>query len=219
MATPTTETYNSLEEAYNFFNSRLFDGRLPPCLLTLQRKGKRTLGFFSPARFETEDGESSDELAMNPIHFTARELVDTLSTLVHEMTHVEQQHFGKPGRRGYHNKAWGSLMKRVGLYPSNTGKPGGKETGQQMTHYVMPGGAFEAASGELLARGFAFAWGEAGATKEGEGDDPDDPDQPKKKPDRSNRIRFMCNACTAKAWGKPTLQVMCGRCKLDMLPR
>jgi hypothetical protein len=29
-------------------------------------------------------------------------------------------------------------MESIGLVPSNTGLPGGKRTGQQMTHYIMP---------------------------------------------------------------------------------
>lgn len=217
MKTPTAQTYNSLEGAYDFFNERLFEGRLPACLLTLQRKSKRTLGFFAPGRFESSDGENSDELAMNPAHFSSRELTEILSTLVHEMTHVEQQHFGKPGRRGYHNKEWGRLMKRVGLYPSNTGKPGGKETGQQMMDYVIKGGPFDTACAELQRRGFSLDWAEIGGTKKAEGE-LEEPDSPAK-PDKSNRIRFICAGCTAKAWGKPSLKIICGRCKLDMQPR
>jgi hypothetical protein len=31
-------------------------------------------------------------------------------------------------------------MKGIGLQPSTTGEPGGKETGQSVTHYVLPGG-------------------------------------------------------------------------------
>ena len=40
------------------------------------------------------------------------------------MTHLEQAHFGKPSRNGYHNKEWADLMERVGLMPSDTGAPG-----------------------------------------------------------------------------------------------
>ena len=47
------------------------------------------------------------------------------------MTHLEQHHFGQPSRNGYHNKQWAELMKSVGLFPSDTAQPGGKETGQR----------------------------------------------------------------------------------------
>ena len=53
--------------------------------------------------------------------------------------------FGKPSRGGYHNKEWAEKMKEVGLIPSNTGLPGGKQTGQRMTHFFTKNGAFQKA--------------------------------------------------------------------------
>jgi hypothetical protein len=38
---PTTQTYTSLDDAFAFFNARLFDGRLPACLITMQSRAKR----------------------------------------------------------------------------------------------------------------------------------------------------------------------------------
>jgi hypothetical protein len=58
------------------------------------------------------------------------------------MVHLEQHHFGKASRNGYHNKQWAAWMERIGLMPSNTGEPGGKRTGQRMSHYILPDGAF-----------------------------------------------------------------------------
>jgi len=37
------------------------------------------------------------------------------------MVHQWQQHHGKPGRRGYHNKQWAAKMNSVGLVPTHTG--------------------------------------------------------------------------------------------------
>ena len=82
----------------------------------------------------SKDGkEVTDEIALNPSHFRDRSTEQSLSTLVHEMTHLEQHHFGKPSRAGYHNKQWAGMMKAVGLIPSDTGAPGGKEVGQKVT--------------------------------------------------------------------------------------
>lgn len=68
-ALPTFETYNELQTAYDFFNTRLFDGGLPPCLITLQRE-KRTYGYFSSKRFVgSKSGQMVDEIAMNPSYF------------------------------------------------------------------------------------------------------------------------------------------------------
>jgi hypothetical protein len=43
----------------------------------------------------------------------------------------------KKCRGGYHDRVWGAKMEEVGLMPSNTGLPGGKKNGQQMTHYII----------------------------------------------------------------------------------
>lgn len=86
---PAIKAYSELQQAYDFFNSVLFNGDLPDMLLTFQR-GRNTFGYFAPERFT---GESSvSELAMNPDYFGGRSLADTLSTLVHEMVHVWQHY-------------------------------------------------------------------------------------------------------------------------------
>jgi hypothetical protein len=38
--TQTEETYGQLNRAYGFFNLKLFDGTLPECVITLQRKSQ-----------------------------------------------------------------------------------------------------------------------------------------------------------------------------------
>ena len=47
---PTHRTYTSLDAAYDHFNRELFGGRLPTCLITMQRH-KGAYGYFSGARF------------------------------------------------------------------------------------------------------------------------------------------------------------------------
>jgi hypothetical protein len=86
---------------------------------------------------------------LNPDSFIGRTDEQIVSTLAHEMKHLEQHRFGTPSKRGYHNKEWAASMKAIGLMPSNTGAVGGKETGQQMDHYIIPGGAFACAFAEL----------------------------------------------------------------------
>jgi hypothetical protein len=44
-------------------------------------------------------------------------------------------------------------MEELGLMPTDTGEPGGRKVGQKVTHYVIEGGLFDAACGELLAGG------------------------------------------------------------------
>jgi len=63
---PTEETYAELQLAYDFFNAKLFNHKLPPCLITLQRHGQ-AYGYFSPERFKHRIDEAvTDEIAINP---------------------------------------------------------------------------------------------------------------------------------------------------------
>jgi hypothetical protein len=84
--TPTKATYQAFQTAYDHFNRQLFQNRLPPCLITLGRRDRRTYGHFAPARFREIDGQRrTDEIAMNPQHFLERPMAEILSTLAHEM--------------------------------------------------------------------------------------------------------------------------------------
>ena len=139
--TITQSKYAGLQKAYDVFNRELFNKELPQCLITLQRKS-RALGYFSPERFAARNSEgTAHELAMNPDYF-GRTDTETLSTLAHEMAHVWQQALGTPPRRCYHDRQWAAKMREIGLQPSDTAEPGGAETGQRMSHYIVEGGKF-----------------------------------------------------------------------------
>jgi hypothetical protein len=199
---PTQEAYAELQTAYAHFNEILFEGKLPPCLITLQRH-KKTYGYFSHSRFENPEGTLTDEIAMNPEYFGQRQIKEVLGTLVHEMVHLWQAHFGKCGRRGYHNLQWGHAMEAIGLVPSNTGQPGGKRTGDRVTHYKVEGGPFEKAADLLLDSSFRVTWADRyGSEVVAVGG----------KKNRSNREKFRCPECGAQAWGKPGLNLRCGTC-------
>lgn len=209
---PTRETYDRFQEAYAYFNRTLFDGRLPNCLITLQRS-KRSYGYFSGDRFGRNDGRVADEIALNPRYFHVHPVDQVLSTLVHEMQHLRQHHFGKPGRGGYHNREWAESMKAIGLHPSSTGKEGGQETGDHVGHYIVPGGPFEIAANELLMIGFAITWTEtppepAEAPIEGAGG-------LDKAPKSGKRVKYTCPVCRLNAWARDRIQLLCGK---DMTP-
>ncbi len=157
-AEPTAELYPELQRAYRHFNDRLFDGKLPPVLITLQRK-HNTPGYWSPNRFADKQGVRAGELALNPRYFAVCSAVEVLSVLVHEQVHVWQTYMGKPGRRGYHNREWADKMIQIGLHPTSTGQTDGAITGEQMTHYILTGEAFDVASRALLESGkFDLGW-------------------------------------------------------------
>lgn len=158
MTNAATDPYLELKAAFDFFNARLFDGCLRTPVFTLQRK-HRTRGYCSHRRFASRiTGEVVTEIAMNPDFFATRTIKQTLSTLVHEMAHLWQHDHGNISRNGYHNKEWGAKMKEVGLYPSSTAMPGGKETGQHCSHYIIPGGPFDTSCDELLQSAEMVTW-------------------------------------------------------------
>lgn len=154
---PTEEAYAELQRAYDFYNNDLFDSRLPACMITFQRQ-KRTFGYYSKDRFGTRDGRKTDEIAMNPEYFAVVSMVEVLQTLVHEMTHLWQEHFGKPSRACYHNVQWANKMEEIGLMPSHNGQPDGKRIGQSMADFVIVGGRFDQGTKRLLTSGFAISW-------------------------------------------------------------
>lgn len=212
MEAPTQTVYKELQEAYKVFNQALFGGTLPDCLITLNRKSLRVIGYFAAKRFENAAGGFTDELAMNPAHFHRKPIAESLQTLGHEMVHVWQSHLGKPGRGGYHNKEWAAKMKEIGLYPSSTGEPGGRELGDQMTHYLIEGSAIDSAMKKLMTKGFRLSWAERIAAvtplnpDDGDGEGDDVP------VNRSNRIKYTCPSCGVNAWGGRTLKLICGVC-------
>jgi hypothetical protein len=180
----------------------LFDGKLPRCLITMQRKNK-SYGYFAGGRFGTLDGEEiANEIALNPSHFRQRTTEQNLSTLVHEMVHLWQHHHGKPSRTGYHNKEWATMMKAVGLIPSDTAAHGGKETGQHVSHYIEAGGAFDRACADLVKLGFIVPYVELWT--EGE--------EKTRKKKAASKTKYTCASCDLNVWGKPEIKVICGPC-------
>lgn len=221
MKSPTQEIYSELQRAYEHFNQTLFDSQLPPCLLTVQRKDRRVMGYFSPMRFVNPEGGNTDEIAMNPMYFASKDVEEVMQTLVHEMTHLWQYHLGEDkSRMSYHNKEWGNKMESIGLMPSSTGKPGGKRTGQRVADYQIQGGLFEKVCRELLTKDFRISWCERfqisleglsdllnPGTQEGNGQQPPAPVASK-----PTRVKYTCS-CGKNVWGKPGLNIICGECE------
>jgi hypothetical protein len=200
--TPTDQIYSrELSNAFLYFNRALFDAKLPQCLITLPRR-KRTYGYFSPRRFENGIGQVIDEIALNPDHLKRGDR-ETLSTLVHEMVHAWQHHYGRPSRTSYHNRQWADKMESVGLMPSDTGVPGGKRTGQNVSHYIVDGALFDRACKILLDGGFAISWKSATA-----------PEGEKCPPCKAGRReKYTCLNCGWQLWGKSGGLFICINCR------
>lgn len=159
MSKPTREAYEELERAYSFFNDQLFDGRLPDCLITLQRSHD-SKGYFSANQFVNRtDAVNAHEIALNPKWFAVRSLPETLATLVEGMVSLDQHlNSDNPPRRRYRNKEWAAMAEDIGLMASDTGEPGGKRTGDSVSTYIIDGGKFDLACSELLDQAFVLSW-------------------------------------------------------------
>jgi hypothetical protein len=198
---PALEVCQPLQNAYAEFNFTLFGSKLPDdCMITIQRKDKRCMGYFSPKRFAYVGGSDdyvTDVIAMNSEHFRTRSVIEALSTLVHEMVHCWQQHHGKPSRAGYHNKEWAAKMKEIGLQPSNTGMPGGKEVGQRMSHYIINGGKFHKRATGMIEDGLRLPWAELV------------PEAGRRAP---TRVTYICPECSLRMMGKRNVATLGCNC-------
>ena len=203
---PTFETYQTFQASYDFFNERLFEGQLPQCFIVLHR-ANGVAGYFHAGQF-VERGRGNreiDEISINPEHLQEADQ-EIMQTLVHEMCHLWQAHFGRPSRRGYHNKEWANKMVTIGLIPSHNGLPGGKMTGERMGDYVAGNGRFAQAFSEWQQT-HQLKWAAKSQlmlTQEG------------RKYKRS-KIKYSCPSCGQNAWAKPQAALACGHCLVAMV--
>jgi hypothetical protein len=197
--------YSGLQAAYEHFDTELFGDELPDVMIVLTRRA-HSYGHFSPDRFAAREGDARHhELSLNPDAFFGRTDKEISSTLLHEMVHVLQAVRGTAPKRPYHNQDFAKLMKARGLYPSNTGAIGGRETGAQMTHFIIPNGVFEHSYERLRAKGWklnlqsAIVAGPRGGKKK-------------------NKTTFTCSYCGVNTWGKQSLFIVCGSCLVGNHP-
>ena len=122
------------------------------------------------------------------------------------MTHLQQHHFGEPSRAGYHNTKWAGVMRGVGLFPSDTGAPDGRSVGQQMTHYIEKGGAFERACDTFVEDSFTALYVELWREVE----------RQTRTRKAASKTRYSCPSCGLNAWAKPEVSLVCGACEAPM---
>jgi hypothetical protein len=152
----TKTQFIQLDGLFDYYNKELFDGKLNDCMINMNRE--KGLGFFSPERWVDTDKQKESgihEISLNPDRLDRKE-IEWHSTLVHEMVHLWQNDFGDPSRKGYHNKQWADKMQEIGLIPTDTGEPGGKKTGQAMTHYIADNGPFVKAFNALKEKNIKY---------------------------------------------------------------
>jgi len=203
---PTPHLFAAYQAMFVHFNRALFEGKLPPIVLNFSRKAK-THGFFAPGRWTRAVDEASSlrdgspdrthEISLNP-ETTLRPPRDVAGTLAHEMAHLWQQVFGKPGRSGYHNREWAEKMRAIGLEPVSLDSKNG--TGQKVTHTIIDGGRFDVAFGKLPPAAL-FPWRCV-------------PEHRDVKP--RTKTKYVCTPCDVNTWGKAGLSLVCGNCGVEL---
>lgn len=103
---------------------------------------------------------------------------------------------------------YGKRTFEVGLIPTSTGQPGGKKTGQKVTHIIEEGGRFARACAKLLAEHPAILYHDRG------GDDEEGRKARKKK--AASKTKYTCEGCGVNAWAKPAVNLWCGDCAKSM---
>ncbi len=158
---PTLDFYSYLQNAFDFFNEKLFSNELSPVIFTVTRK-KNTAGYFREKGWVSEDGQKIHEIAINPQYFITVSPLELYQTIVHEMCHQWQYEYGKPSRKGYHNKEWGDKMRSVGLKPisrdnNQQEKENNTGVGQKVHDEPIKDGKFEKACLDFFKAGYKLA--------------------------------------------------------------
>lgn len=196
----TIEQFAAYNKAFFYFNEKLFSGKLKPVMLNFSRKSPRVLGFFAPQRWMKDGNADLAEISLNPQHLN-RNIEDVFATLVHEMVHLWQSQYGKTSRNGYHNKEWADKMLDIGLVPLG---PGGKQTGQSMSHEIADNGVYIKAFREIPSDHIlpwkSFMDG-SGKTKKS-----------------SSRVKYSCPSCETSVWGKNGISILCNNCEVTYKP-
>lgn len=211
---PLLEQSKAYSGAFDYFNNRLFGGRLSPCMLMLTRNKHTTGGYFCPDKWFNDSGDPLPEIAINANNFVAGDLSKLFTILIHEMAHQYQWQFGKPSRSGYHNKEWAKLVKGIGLQPISDD---GKETGQNVDTVLIENSKAETAVLEIPDECvFPFY---ADPLIMGDGDDNPEQDEhvPERKKKSGKRVKYTCAECGLNAWAKADASIICGECSRVMI--
>ena len=204
---PTLKLFRALQNIYNFFKTALFENRLGPVILTLNRNS-RLGGYYKHSAWVDESQIILPEINISPAMLSLGPMFVT-SILVHESCHQLQYLYGKPGRNRYHNKQFAKIMSYLGLMCSDTFKPGGKTTGQRMGHYIIEGGRFEQAY-LAMPKEYLLPFTSVPSSKT----------EKEVATDISKiKIKYKCATCSTTLWGKPHQYVLCGKCNCALIEK
>lgn len=113
---PMSEITSELERLFSFFNLKIFDGKLPSVMITIQRAGRKPfLGWFWEGVW-ISDSKSICEINLSA-EWLFRPVEEILNTLIHEMVHLENAIAGIKdcSKAQYHNGKFKVAAERATL--------------------------------------------------------------------------------------------------------
>ena len=213
---PAIEEADALTNAFEYLNEELFDNQLPMVKLSLTRNPRVKKGHFAENAWVDEAGVEWHEIAINAQWYA--EVQDwrlAMTTMVHEMGHLEQSVLGIAGRESYHNREYVTRMRAMGVDSINpeTGEPA--TSGDRVSSALIPGGRLEEAL-MVMPEEYIFPY----LPKLFPEDPPQQPKtagpapEPKK---RGVKTKYTCAKCGLNMWGKPEARVACLECNREMM--
>lgn len=190
-----------LDEVFDLMNQYFFNKTLPKPQITIVRaKGAR--GYFLANSFVMKSNNNGvHEIALNPELFNKTE-AEILSTLLHEMCHLWQKVYGKKiGKNNYHNKEFSQKMKEVGLQTYDIYTK--KETGTHVTHYIVENSEYSSFLEKYIKENIILLRAEP-------------INEIKKDSKHTTKIKYECEICKSKVWGKSGLKLSCDDCHCEM---
>jgi len=213
---PTNAQFAAYRAMWSYYNAVLFGGSLGHVILNFSRLA-RSLGFFAPERWRDGANQVTHEISLNPAHLRRDNAKDAAATLVHEMAHAWRHGQPNPPRNGYHDRHWADKMEELGLMPSSTAVPGGARVGYRMSHYILPGCAFDRAFEQMPAEchlpwtcGIDDEARDGGAKKKAK--------KAKEEAARKVKIKYSCPGCALNVWGRAGLRLSCEDCDAELVP-
>ncbi|WP_323114872.1 hypothetical protein [Pseudomonas guariconensis] len=202
---PPSHPLQQLHQAYRVINERFFSGALPGCEIRFStRLGSD--GHYRPGALPSGEFCPALDLIAIGAHLSSSKMIESLA---HQACHQYRQHAGQPPRRAYHDQVWADKMVEIGLQPSSTGLPGGRMTGQKVSHYLVENGGMSLLIRELLDHGLditlAAAVGPGGGRRGA-------------RKQAWARTKYTCAGCKKSVLGGDQYNLVCGDCQLPLAP-
>ena len=214
---PAIEEADALTSAFEYLNEELFDNMLPMVKLSLTRNPRVKKGHFAENAWVDEDGTEWHEIAINAQWYA--EVQDwrlAMTTMVHEMGHLEQADKGTAGRESYHNVEYVTRMREMGVDSIDPESGDPVSSGDRVSSALIPGSKLEQSLLDMPEE-YIFPY----LPKLFPDDPPIPPKQqgvptpePKK---RGVKTKYSCAKCGLNMWGKPDSRIACLDCNREMV--